>query len=153
MSTIRFKIGVNAWECKCGAIVATGRVCSCGARQINNVVEKNMHKTDPAVKQGRLRQQASLPKAIYSEGKIIQEMKTMNEISELLSQIARRDRWLERLRAQYDELYKQHNALQEELSRVGKERDSLQGDVLKLKAKVADLEAKLPSEPNIILTR
>lgn len=77
----------------------------------------------------------------------------MNEISELLSQIARRDRWLERLRAQYDELYKQHNALQEELSRVGKERDSLQGDVLKLKAKVADLEAKLPSEPNIILTR
>ena len=30
---------------------------------------------------------------------------------------------------------------------------SLQGDVLKLKAKVADLEAKLPSEPNIILTR
>lgn len=40
MRTIRFKIGVNAWECKCGAIVATGRVCSCGARQINNVVEK-----------------------------------------------------------------------------------------------------------------
>lgn len=116
-------------------------------------LKKNMHKTDPAVNQGRLRQQASLPKVIYSEGKIIQEMKTMNEISELLSQIARRDRWLERLRAQYDELYKQYNTLQEELSRVSKERDSLQGDVLKLKAKVADLEAKLPSEPNIILTR
>ena len=43
-------------------------------------LKKNMHKTDPAVNQGRLRQQASLPKAIYSEGKIIQEMKTMNEI-------------------------------------------------------------------------
>lgn len=77
----------------------------------------------------------------------------MKEISELLSQIARRDRWLERLRAQYDELYKQHNALLEESSRVSKERDSLLGDVLKLNAKVADLEARRPSEPNIILTR
>lgn len=56
MSTIRFKIGVNAWECKCGAIVATGRVCSCGARQINNVVEKKHA-------QNRSRRQARTPAA------------------------------------------------------------------------------------------
>ena len=40
MSTIRFKIGVNAWECKCGA------------RQINNVVEKK-HAQNRSSRQAR----------------------------------------------------------------------------------------------------
>ena len=73
-----------------------------------------------------------------------------SEITELKQKVKRRDTWLERMKCDYNELYSESESLREEVERLTKERDELMGDNVKLKARVAELEARNP-EPQIIL--
>ena len=79
----------------------------------------------------------------------------MNEkdkrIAELEQSLARRQRWFDQLKVQYAELNVETEALRQKADDLARERESLLGDVVKLKALVAELEAKLPAEPRIIL--
>lgn len=73
------------------------------------------------------------------------------KIAELEAAVARRQRWFDMLQAQYAELNTETEALRQKADDLARERDSLLGDVTKLHARVAELEAKLPPEPQIIL--
>ena len=72
-------------------------------------------------------------------------------IAELEQSLARRQRWFDQLKVQYAELNVETEALRQKADDLARERESLLGDVVKLKALVAELEAKLPAEPRIIL--
>ena len=72
-------------------------------------------------------------------------------IAELEQSLARRQRWFDQLKVQYAELNVEKEALRQKADDLARERESLLGDVVKLKALVAELEAKLPAEPRIIL--
>jgi len=73
------------------------------------------------------------------------------KIAELEQSLARRQRWFDQLKRQYAELNVETEALRQKADDLARERESLLGDVVKLKALVAELEAKLPAEPRIIL--
>ena len=73
------------------------------------------------------------------------------KIAELTHSIERRQRWFDRLQGQYAELSAEADDLRQRISELTRERDSLLGDVTKLKARIDELEAKLPPEPRIIL--
>ena len=72
-------------------------------------------------------------------------------IAELENSLERRQRWFNRLQTQYAELNAETEELRQHVADLSQERDALIGDVTKLKALVAELEAKLPPEPKIIL--
>ena len=72
-------------------------------------------------------------------------------IAELENSLERRQRWFNRLQTQYAELNAETEELRQRVADLSQERDALIGDVTKLKALVAELEAKLPPEPKIIL--
>lgn len=72
-------------------------------------------------------------------------------IAELENSLERRQRWFNRLQGQYAELNAEAEELRQHVADLSQERDALIGDVTKLKALVAELEAKLPPEPKIIL--
>ena len=72
-------------------------------------------------------------------------------IAELEKSLERRQRWFNRLQTQYAELNAETEELRQRVADLSQERDALIGDVTKLKALVAELEAKLPPEPKIIL--
>ena len=72
------------------------------------------------------------------------------EIAELKQMIAHRDKWLANMKADYNDVCSENESLREEVERLTKERDELMGDTVKLKARVAELEARNP-EPQIIL--
>ena len=72
-------------------------------------------------------------------------------IAELENSLERRQRWFNRLQTQYAELNAETEELRQRVADLSQERDALLGDVTKLKALVAELEAKLPPEPKIIL--
>lgn len=73
------------------------------------------------------------------------------KIAELSESLERRQRWFNRLQGQYAELNAEADDLRQRNAELTRERDSLLGDVTKLKARVAELEAKMPPEPNIII--
>lgn len=73
------------------------------------------------------------------------------KIAELEQSLARRQRWFDQLKRQYAELNAETETLRQKADDLARERESLLGDVVKLKALVAELEAKLPAEPRIIL--
>ena len=73
------------------------------------------------------------------------------KIAELSQSLERRKIWFDRLQQQYGELNEETNLLRQRVEELTRERDSLLGDVTKLKARVAELEAKLPISPGIIL--
>ena len=73
------------------------------------------------------------------------------KIEELTKSVARRQRWLDRLQGQYAELFAEAEELRRKNADLTRERDSLLGDVTKLNARVAELEAKQPPERQIIL--
>lgn len=75
------------------------------------------------------------------------EAQESDEIRELKAAVKRRDGWLERMKYDYNELAGERDKLQEENERLSKELNSALGDVTKLQARVAELEAKLPAEP------
>lgn len=72
-------------------------------------------------------------------------------IEELTASLERRKRWFDRLQGQYAELNAEVEELRLKNEELTRERDTLLGDVTKLKALAAELEAKLPPEPNIII--
>ena len=72
-------------------------------------------------------------------------------IAELEKSLERRQRWFNRLQTQYAELNAETEELRQRVADLSQERDALIGDVTKLKALVAELEAKLPPEPKIIV--
>ena len=72
-------------------------------------------------------------------------------IAELENSLERRQRWFNRLQTQYAELNAETEELRQHVADLSQARDTLIGDVTKLKALVAELEAKLPPEPKIIL--
>lgn len=73
------------------------------------------------------------------------------KIEELTASLERRQRWFNRLQGQYAELNAEAEELRQKVADLTRERDSLLGDVTKLNARVAELEAKLPPGPEIIL--
>ena len=73
------------------------------------------------------------------------------KIEELTASLERRKRWFERLQTHYNELNAETEELRQKVAELTRERDSLLGDVTKLQALVADLKAKLPQEPQIIM--
>ena len=73
------------------------------------------------------------------------------KIAELELSLKHRKTWFDRLQDQYTELNEETNLLRQRVEELARERDSLLGDVTKLKARVAELEAKLPVSPGIIL--
>ena len=73
------------------------------------------------------------------------------KIEELTKSLARRERWFARLNVQYSDLAAEAEELRQRIAELTKERDDLLGDVTKLKALVAELEAKLAPMPKIIL--
>lgn len=73
------------------------------------------------------------------------------KIEELTASLGRRKRWFERLQSQYNELNAETEELRQKVAELTRERESLLGDVTKLQALVAELEAKLPPEPKIIM--
>lgn len=72
-------------------------------------------------------------------------------IAELETSLARRMRWFDRLNQQYAELNTETDELRRRVENLTRERDTLLGDITKLKALVAELEAKQPKTPEIIL--
>ena len=72
-------------------------------------------------------------------------------IAELEKSLERKQRWLKRIQEDYAELYDESKTQAERIQELEKERDSLLGDVTKLKALVAELEAKLPREESRII--
>ena len=72
-------------------------------------------------------------------------------IAELENSLERRQRWFNRLQTQYAELNAETVELRQRVADLSQERDALIGDVTKLKARIDELEAKLPPEPRIIL--
>ena len=72
-------------------------------------------------------------------------------IAELENSLERRQRWFNRLQTQYAELNAETEELRQRVADLSQERDALIGDVTKLKARIDELEAKLPPEPRIIL--
>ena len=73
------------------------------------------------------------------------------KIAELEQSLARRQRWFNRLQEQFGALDAEAEELRQKIAELTKERDSLLGDVTKLNALVAELEAKLPPAPKIIM--
>ena len=76
---------------------------------------------------------------------------TGRKIAELTQSLERRQRWFNRLQNQYNELNAETEGLREKVADLTRERDSLLGDVTKLKALVAEHEAKHKQETKIIL--
>ena len=73
------------------------------------------------------------------------------KIEELTASLERWKRWFNRLQNQYNELAAETEELRQKVAGLTRERDSLLGDVTKLNALVAELEAKLPPAPKIIM--
>ena len=73
------------------------------------------------------------------------------EIIELKQKLKRRETWFERLQCDYRELAAEAEQLREENARLTKELNDSHGDTMKLQARIAELEAKLPPEPGIII--
>ena len=72
-------------------------------------------------------------------------------IAELSQSLERRKRWFDRLQHQYAVLDAEAEELRQKVEELSRERDSLLGDITKLKARVAELEAQIPQPPDIIL--
>ena len=72
-------------------------------------------------------------------------------IAELSQSLERRKRWFDRLQHQYAVLDAEAEELRQKVGELSRERDSLLGDITKLKARVAELEAQIPQPPDIIL--
>lgn len=73
------------------------------------------------------------------------------KIQELEQSLARRARWFDRLQTQFRDLTLEANDLRQQVANLTKERDSILGDVTKLKAQVDELSAKLPQNTGIII--
>lgn len=73
------------------------------------------------------------------------------KIEELTASLERWKRWFKRLQTHYNELDAETEELRQKVAELTRERDSLLGDVTKLQALVAELKAKLPQEPQIIM--
>lgn len=72
------------------------------------------------------------------------------EVEELTQAVNRWKNWYNRVNNDYAALKGQFDELQEENARLTKERDELLGDTMKLKARIDELEAKLPPEGGLI---
>ena len=78
-------------------------------------------------------------------------MEDEEKMNEAEKRAERWKRWFDRLQGQYAELDAETKELRKKVADLTRERDGLLGDVTKLTARVAELEAKLPQEPTIIL--
>lgn len=76
----------------------------------------------------------------------------MDEIEELKKSLGRWKAWFNRLQSQYDALNAETEGLRQRVEELTKERDSLLGDVTKLKALTAELEAKQETTDIKIIT-
>ena len=72
------------------------------------------------------------------------------QIEELIQSRERWQVWFSRLQNKYNELDKEKERLRQRVEELTKERDSLLGDVTKLKALNAELEAKQKTDIRII---
>lgn len=75
------------------------------------------------------------------------EAQESEEIRSLKESIARRDKWMERMRNDYNDVCAENESLREDNARLTKELNNANGDIMKLQARIAELEAKLPPEP------
>ena len=75
------------------------------------------------------------------------EAQANNEIAELKERLARRDRWFANLKNDYNDVCAEKESLREENERLTRELNNANGDIMKLQARIAELEAKLPPEP------
>ena len=74
------------------------------------------------------------------------------QIEELIQSRERWQVWFSRLQNKYNELDKEKERLRQRVEELTKERDSLLGDVTKLKALTAELEAKQETTDIKIIT-
>ena len=72
------------------------------------------------------------------------------EIAELEQAVKRWKTWYERVKNDFAELKVLVDEIREENARLTRERDELLGDNMKLKARIDELEAKLPPEGGLI---
>jgi len=79
------------------------------------------------------------------------EAQESEEIRSLKESIARRDKWMERMRNDYNDVCAENESLREDNARLTKELNNANGDIMKLQARIAELEAKLPPEPGAII--
>jgi predicted nuclease with TOPRIM domain len=80
------------------------------------------------------------------------EAQESEQVRDLKAAVKRRDVWMERMKCDYNELAAERDNLQEENERLTKELNSALGDVAKLQARVAELEAQItPPGKTIIL--
>lgn len=62
----RLKLGVDVWECSCGAVIAIGRICGCGKTYADILCENSGIREKKRIVKKEIREQKSTGKFFKS---------------------------------------------------------------------------------------